>query len=196
MTRTKTKLELKYRPVTASRFKDFEQLFGQRGACGGCWCMYWRLKSSQYEKAKGAENKRSMKKLIDSGAIPGLIAYDKKEPIGWCSIGPREGFIRFETSRTLKPVDDEKVWSVVCLFIAKPYRRMGVSVGLLQAALKHALKKGAKIVEGYPHDLGGRQSPDPFVWTGLASAYVEAGFVEVARRSPTRPIMRYSADSE
>ena len=182
---------LTIKAVTPSRWPDLEKLFGQRGACGGCWCMYWRLRASDFERGKGASHKRTMKKIVASGEVPGLIAYREKEPVGWCSIGPRDAFVRFETARTLKPVDDKKVWSVVCLFVSKPYRRRGVSPLMLQAAVEHARKKGAKIVEGYPYDLDGRQSPDPFVWTGLASAYQKAGFAEVLRRSPTRPIMRY-----
>jgi GNAT superfamily N-acetyltransferase len=130
-----------------------------------------------------------MKKIVASGEVPGLLAYSGAEPVGWCCVGPREKFPRLENSRILKPVDDQPVWSITCLFVAKPYRRCGVSTGLLQAAAKHAARRGARIVEGYPYDPAERW-PDPFVWTGLASAFRQAGFQEVARRSKQRPIMR------
>ncbi|HKQ62266.1 MAG TPA: GNAT family N-acetyltransferase, partial [Candidatus Polarisedimenticolaceae bacterium] len=92
----------------------------------------------------------------------------------------------------LKPVDAAPVWSVSCLFVARAHRRRGISVGLLRAARRHAARHGALLVEGYPVDPRGR-APDAFVWTGLASAFRQAGFTEVARRSPTRPIMRAPA---
>lgn len=186
-------IPLTFKPLTAARWDDFEKLFGQRGACGGCWCMLWRLEHARFERQKGAKNKQAMKRLVKSGLVPGILAYHKKEPVGWCSVGPRKDFIRLEKSRILKPVDDREVWSITCLFIAKEYRNRGVSRGLIDAAVKHAARKGAGIIEGYPFEPKKGKQPDPFVWTGLASAYFAAGFKEVARRSPTRPIVRFAA---
>ena len=87
-------------------------------------------------------------------------------------------------------MDDEPVWSVSCLFVARPFRRRGLSVALLNAAAEHARARGAAVVEGYPVEPNSENAPAAFVWTGLASAFLRAGFVEVARRSETRPIMR------
>ena len=185
-------ISLTFKPLTKSRQADFEKLFGERGACGGCWCMLWRLKNAQFERQKGNQNKQAMKRLIQSGRVPGILAYDKKEPVGWCSVGPRSDFIRLENSKVLKKVDDQDVWSITCLFITKEYRRSGVSGRLLEEAAHYASKKGAKIVEGYPFDPKKEKMPDPFVWTGLFKTYRKVGFVEVARRSPTRPIVRFN----
>ena len=165
------------------------KLFGERGACGGCWCMNWRLTSKEFEARKGPANKRAMKKIVMGGNVPGVLAYLGSEPIGWISVAPREQFPRLERSRNLKPVDDKKVWSVVCLFIAKPYRAKGVSIALLKAAAEYVRRKGGKIVEGYPVEPNDKW-PDAFAWTGITSAFVKAGYKEVLRRSPTRPIMR------
>lgn len=183
--------KLKVHPLTPERWGDLEQLFGPRGACGGCWCMLWRLLAAEFERGQGQGNKRALKKIVTSGGVPGLLAYRSSEVIGWCSLGPREDFPRLGRSRILKRVDDEPVWSVTCLFIAKPYRRQGVSVELLQAAVAYAARQDTRILEGYPFEPKSEGLPGAFVWTGLASAYRDAGFVEVARRSPTRPIMRY-----
>ena len=183
-------ISLTFKPLTKSLQADFERLFGERGACGGCWCMFWRLKNAEFERLKGDGNKRAMRRLIRSGVVPGILAYDKKEPVGWCSVGPRHDFIRLENSRILKEVDRQKVWSITCLFIAKEYRRRGVSGQLLEEATRYAAKMGAKIVEGYPFDPQKDKMPDPFVWTGLLKTYRKVGFIEVARRSPTRPIVR------
>ncbi len=182
--------ELEFHTLTAERWRDFESLFGAQGACGGCWCMWWRLARPQYERQKGAGNKQAMKKLLDGGHTPGIIAYQSGRPVGWCSVAPRESFSRLERSRILKPVDDRPVWSVVCFYVAKEHRRQGLSVKLLRAAIDFVREQGGRVIEGYPVEPEKKQ-PDAFVWSGLASAFVKAGFKEVERRSETRPIMRY-----
>jgi GNAT superfamily N-acetyltransferase len=131
-----------------------------------------------------------MKRIVDSGKVPGILAYAGGEPVGWCAVATREAYPRLARSRILKPVDDQPVWSVVCFFIAKPYRQRGLTRRLLQAAVEHVRKNKGRILEGYPVEPK-KNMPDPFVYTGLASAFRKAGFKEVARRSETRPIMRY-----
>jgi GNAT superfamily N-acetyltransferase len=173
---------------------DFETLFGKRGACGGCWCMFWRQTRSEFEQMKGDINRQLMHALVESGEIPGVLGYAGDKPVGWISIAPRKNFSALERSRILKPVDDQEVWSVVCFFVDKSYRKRGLSVRLLQAAVEYARQCGAKVVEGYPTDQGESSSPDPFVYTGLLSAFQKAGFSEVLRRSPKRPIVRYIID--
>ena len=152
--------------------------------------MWWRIPRSQYEKQKGAKNRQAMKELVDGGDAPGIIAYQDGQPVAWCSVAPRESFSRLERSRILRPVDEKAVWSVVCFFVAKEHRRNGLSVRLLKAAIDFVRERGGHIVEGYPVEPAEKQA-DAFVWPGLASAFVKAGFKEVERRSETRPIMRY-----
>jgi GNAT superfamily N-acetyltransferase len=183
-------LELEFHALTPDRWNDLETLFGERGACGGCWCMWWKMKRSEFKQRKGKENKKAFKKIVADGEVPGIIAYSDGEPAGWCALEPREKYSLLENSRTLKRVDDQPVWSVVCFFVAKPFRGRGVTKRLLQAALEYARKQGAKIVEGYPIDPK-KPLPAAFAYTGLVSAFRAAGFVEVLRRSETRPIMRY-----
>ncbi len=184
-------VDLEMYPVTPDRWADLEKLFGPRGATGGCWCMYWRLKRFEFDAQKGEGNRQALKAIVDTGQVPGLLAYADGEPAGWCSVGPREVYPVLERSRILKRVDEQPVWSIVCLFIAKPFRRQGVSVELIKAAVTFAQKQGAKIVEAYPVEPKNDEMPAVFAWTGLAPAYHQAGFVEVARRSETRPIVRY-----
>jgi GNAT superfamily N-acetyltransferase len=93
-------------------------------------------------------------------------------------------------SRILRPVDDRKVWSIVCFFVHKGHRRQGVSVQLLRTAVDFAREKGATVLEGYPTEPGDGKAVDIFVYTGLRSAFDQVGFQEVARRSEKRPIMR------
>lgn len=186
--------EYAFQPVTPELWDDFEMLFGERGAVGGCWCMWFRLKRSEFEARKGEENKRSMHQIVDRGEVPGILAYAEGQPVGWCSVAPREAFPVLDRSWVLKRVDDQPVWSIVCFFIAKPFRQQGLSSKLLDAALEYAREQGANIVEGYPVDPKKGSTPDVFAYTGLASTFLQAGFVEVARRSETRPLMRYYFD--
>ena len=185
------KLDLTFRPVTPETWHDFEKLFGKNGACGGCWCMFWRLKHSDFERQKGEGNKLSMKSLVDSGEIPGILAYSEAEPIAWCSVAPRENFPALERSRVSKRLDDKPVWSISCLFVHKNFRMYGVSVELLRAAIDYVKEKGGSIVEGYPVEPKKKPMPAVFAWTGIASAFLKAGFIECARRSETRPFMRF-----
>jgi len=180
-----------FHPLTPDRWADLEQLFGSRGACGGCWCMWPRSTRADFERNKGAANRRAFKRIVATDAPPGLLAYADGAPVGWCALAPRETYVRLERSRILKPVDDQPVWSVICFFVARPFRRHGLSVQLLEAAVAHAKKHGARIVEGYPTDSKSSRSPDVFVWTGLAATFRAAGFGEVVRRSASRPVMRY-----
>ena len=182
---------LSFTPLTRKSWTAFQELFGPRGACGGCWCMYYRLKRSQFEAQKGDKNKAAMKSIVDSGYTPGILAIAGGRAIGWCAVAPRPEFSMLERSRILKPVDENPVWSIVCLFIEKSHRRKGVSVAMLKAAVDYVRKCGGKIVEGYPVEPRKKDMPDVFAFNGLASAFRKAGFKECLRRSETRPIMRY-----
>lgn len=184
--------KLVFRSASASRWNDLETLFGERGACGGCWCMVWRMRTRDWVAGKGKKNKSALRRLVKSGKRPGILAYFDRDPIGWCAIAPRREYSALERSRVLKPVDDQTVWSIACLFIRRDYRRKGVSSRLIRAAVDFAGRRGAGIVEGYPIEPTMAKTPDPFIWTGVLSAFERAGFKEVARRSKTRPIMRYT----
>ncbi|HEY6504704.1 MAG TPA: GNAT family N-acetyltransferase [Chitinophagaceae bacterium] len=186
-----------FQPLGPATWNDFVELFGDKGACGGCWCMTWRLKAADYEKQKGEGNKKAMQQLVKKKKPLGILAFGENKAVGWCAVAPGSEYIRLKTSRVLKPVDDQPVWIVSCFFIQKNFRNKGLSTLLLKAAIDFAISKGANIIEGYPIDpkpppVGEvrRELPDVFAWTGLSSTFKKAGFSEVTRRSETRPIMR------
>ena len=183
-------MTLEFRPVTRECWQDLESLFGECGAYSGCWCMYWRLTRREFTRLQGEGNRRAMKALIKGGTVPGIIAYSNGEPVGWCSIGPRPDFPSLNRSRTLKPVDDQPVWAIVCFFLAAPLRGRGALRELLAGAVAYAREQGAAIVEGYPVEL--TRAPSGYKgYTGVVSTFRRAGFEEVARRSPAQPVMRY-----
>ncbi len=126
---------------------------------------------------------------MKSGHVAGLLAYDRGEPVGWVAVEPRSAYPRLARSRTLAPVDDRPVWSITCFFVARPHRRRGLTRALIDAAVRFARARGARIVEAYPVVLRGEVA-DAWVYTGAASTFLDLGFEEVARRSATRPILR------
>lgn len=152
--------------------------------------MLWRRSAREMDVGKGDGNRKAMKELFDAGCGPGLVAMYGAEAVGWIQIDRRSAFRRLGTSRILKPVDDQEVWSVSCFYIDKRFRRQGLSYDMLTAATDWARKQGAAIVEGYPIDTPKEKYPSVYAWTGFVETFRKAGFNEVARRSATRPIMR------
>lgn len=181
--------DLEFHPLTRERLADFESLFGESGACGGCWCMFLRLAARDFDASRGDANRNAMGKLVRGGATPGILAYRDGEPIGWCAVEPREAYPRLARSRVMKPVDATRAWMVTCFFVRKDQRRRGVSEALLRAAAEHVQAAGGDAVDACPIDSEGDMA-DAFAWQGKASMFRRVGFREVARRSPTRPYLR------
>jgi GNAT superfamily N-acetyltransferase len=151
--------------------------------------MYWRLPHADFERRKGAGNRRAFARLVRNGEVPGILAYAGGSVVGWCALAPRAAYPRLAKSRVARPIDSQPVWSITCFFVAPGSRRSGVMTALIEAAVRHARTRGGQMVEGYPVDPDGSY-PDTFAYTGLTSAFRQAGFEEVARRSPSRPLMR------
>jgi ribosomal protein S18 acetylase RimI-like enzyme len=134
-------------------------------------------------------NRIELKALVDEGKTPGLIGYRGNVPVGWVSIGPREDYAKLKRSPVMRAVDDQPVWSVICFVVPSEYRGLGVARALLKGALAYAKSHGAALVEAYPLDKPARSNDDA-MWFGAKSMYDSAGFKEVARRKPQRPIVR------
>ncbi len=180
------------KPLTPGTLADLEAVFDLPGGSivRGCWCMYYRRSGMvSVSAAAGEDNKRQLCELVDTGVVPGLVGYVDGSPAGWISLGPRGDYEKLRRSRIMKPVDDKEVWSIVCTFVAKPYRGQGVQHRLLRAAVRYAREQRVRILEAYPVDKPER-SHDDFMFFGSRSLYERAGFKEVVRRSPTRVVMR------
>ncbi len=156
--------------------------------------MWWRLSAAEFDRQRGEGTKGLLRRLVDSGVPPGILAYADGRAVGWCAVAPREAYVRLTASpkyrKVLAPVDTAPAWAVVCFYVRPGYRRRGITVSLLKAAVAFAASRGARIVEGYPLDKG--KLPAPSAWTGTLGTFLKAGFVEVARRDPARPIVRFS----
>jgi GNAT superfamily N-acetyltransferase len=185
--------KLAFKPVTPARWDDFVTVFGQNGACSGCWCMYWRKPRGEWNKGTKELNRTDIKAVVDNGHIPGLLAYVDGIPAGWVSVAPRGEFPTLDRSRVLFQVDDKPVWSIVCFFVHRKFRRAGLMRPLIDAAVDYARSQGAAIVEAYPMDPG-RKVGSTDIYMGVITTFLEAGFIEVARRSKTHPVLRKYPD--
>jgi ribosomal protein S18 acetylase RimI-like enzyme len=184
-------MKLVVQPLTPDRWPDLVELFGRPGGSivRGCWCMYYRKSGAGAGPANGSANRSAMKRLVDGGTVPGLIGYRHDVPVAWLSLGPREDYAKLQRSPVMKPVDDAPVWSIVCFYVDRRERGRGGAEAMLRAGIDYARSRGVRLLEAYPVDKPG-QSSDDFMFYGAKSMYDRAGFREVARRTPTRPVMR------
>src|SRR5215475_5396672 len=189
MTKTKRGIELTIRPVTPDLWPALEDLFGKSGASNGCWCMYWRLGRAYRDSASG-ENKEALRQIVKHGSPPGLLAFDGDLPVGWCQLTPRDALPWLDRMWWFQRVDDLPVWSISCFFVRRDYRRQGIMTQLVAAAVKTARRAKASALEAYPIDTSTSKSSSN-IFVGTASTFARAGFKEVARRAPARPIMRH-----
>ncbi len=183
-------LKLSLEPLTSSNWKIFESLMGEKGGCGNCWCMYFRLPYKTFQENKPDGNKKMMKQLVKNGLPQGLIASMNKEPVGWIAMAPREDYMRVENSRVFKRIDDKPVWSITCFFIKKEFRHQGLSQHLIRGAVDFARKKKIKTLEAYPAIPYAEKVPHPFLWVGVLSSFLNNGFKIVRQQSKSRAMVR------
>lgn len=184
--------EMTFEPLSKKNWNSFVQLFGERGACGNCWCMYFRLKKEEFTEGKQNDgNKQKMKNLVWQNEPTGVLGFYDGQPIAWCAFAPREEYLKLSNSRVHKPIDDKPVWSITCFFVDKQFRRMGVSVALLKGVIAIARRQKIKIIEAYPTIPTQPTLPDSFAWIGLYKSFERAGFEIADRTSKSRPMVRY-----
>lgn len=184
--------QLRFETLSKENWGKFEQLFGERGACGNCWCMYFRLTKQDFTEGKYEQgNKLAMKELVWANKPTGILGFYEDQPIAWAAFAPREDFLKLEKSRVHKRIDNQAVWSIPCFFIDKKFRRMGVSVALLKGIIEYAREKQIEIIEAYPTIPTQAKLPDSFAWIGLYKSFEQAGFTIVDRTSKNRPMVRY-----
>lgn len=186
-------MTIETQPLTRERWQDLVELFERPGAsiARACFCMAYR-RSGKHAPPAGVtyseSNRRALKALVDRGIVPGLLAYEDGRPVGWISLGPREQYARLARSPVMKPIDEKPVWSIICFFVDAKARHRGIAKLLLDAGVRWARRNGATLLEGYPCDRA--PTSDDNMWFGSKSMFDDAGFVEVARRKPARPMMR------
>ncbi len=189
-------VEVRCRPLEAAQWEDFERLMRTSRTCSTCWCMWWRMTRRDFRRATGDSRYEAMRGRVASGDVPGVLAYRGDEPVGWCSVAPRQSFPGLESSPSLRPRDDRPAWAITCFYVAPAWRRRGVMRALLDAAVEHARAGGATLVEGYPVERRDGRMPSGDAYTGLVRVFEEAGFVPLVRATPRRWVMRRGVDAE
>ena len=178
------------RPLTPDLWPALEDLFGRTGACNGCWCLYWRRGRAYVVDRTPEQNRAALRRLVRRGPPPGLLALDGEKAVGWCQLTPREALPYLDASSRFPRVDDRPVWSVSCFYVRRGYRRQGVMSQLVAAAIAAARRARAPALEAYPVETAQPKSTAN-TFTGIASTFGRAGFVTVAAKTPSRPVMRY-----
>jgi GNAT superfamily N-acetyltransferase len=189
--------DLEIVPATTARFDDLATVLGGH-AENGCWCLYYRLTSGEFDLVPDRPGK--VRELLAADTAPGLLAYRDGTAVGWCGLGPRSQMGRLVRSRTILPVDELPVWSVTCFVVRPGFRRQGVARALLAAAVSYAAGHSAPALEGYPIDPAGTRVSTSFAYVGTTSMFEAAGFrrvTQTAARSARLPrwLMRHDLSS-
>jgi GNAT superfamily N-acetyltransferase len=188
-------MPLTVHPLTPERLADLDAVFQARGCsvAKSCYCMYYRVSGKPTDLQPGetrtSRSKAAIAHLARCETPPGLLGYRDGKVVGWVSLGPRTDFARLANSPTMRQIDAKPVWSIVCFVVPSEYRKQGVAHELLAASIDFARARGATLLEAYPVDRAAPDAPNA-PWFGSSSMFAKAGFVEVARHKPTRPIVR------
>ena len=180
-------------PASADRFNDVEHALTGGGDGGSCWCQWWMLRAKDFDATTNEERRALLRDDVTASPASGLVVYVDGTPAGWVKVSPRPQQPRLARTRNFQlspePFDDPTVWAITCFVVRREYRRHGLSERLLDAAVDHARTHGARIVEGYPVDTDATRASSNSLFHGALSTFLGAGFVEVARPTPSRPIV-------
>lgn len=183
------------KPATPDRFDDAEHTLTGGGDGASCQCQWWMMPGTEWDKTTRDQRTAMLRRELDEGPPPALIAYVDDEPAGWVRVGPRTRQVRLARTRNYaahsqEPWDDASVWAVSCFVVRKEHRRIGLNARLLEAAIDYARTSGARVLEAYPLDpASGRRKSSNELYHGILSTFRDAGFREVARPRPDLAIV-------
>jgi len=179
--------------ASADRFADVEHALTGGGDGASCWCQWWMLTAQQFESTTKDGRRELLRRDLEVTPRSGLLAYVDGEAAGWVKVSPRPEQPRLGRTRNFahspEPFDDPSVWAISCFVVRKEHRREGVSTRLLNRAIAHARDNGARVIEGYPIDTTVTKASANDLFHGSLSMFLDAGFTEVARPAPSRPIV-------
>lgn len=176
-------------PATPGLWPRMGRVFGPREKNpDSCWCQRFR-------RHYAVDNRTALRREFEGSEAPvGLLALVDGEAAGWTRVVPRATLPGILKNRTLaRAFDDEAdAWWVSCFVIRREYRGAGLGVTLLRGAVEWAFENGAAVLDGHPVDVAGlRGTPAPSaIFTGTLAMFLQAGFTEIGRTYPTRPLMR------
>jgi len=171
---------------------QLEALFGKHGACGGCWCWWWRLAGvERWDDVKGEVAYERLRHAVQTGRVHGMLAFDGETPVGWCSFEPRASLPRLERSPRFRGTSAEGVWFVGCFFIQRGWRHRGLAEVLLGKAIEVMEREGARAVEAVPKETRGHPQADAFLFTGTYGMFEQLGFHTTMDARGRTTVMRW-----
>lgn len=186
-------------PLTPDRWDDLVTVFGGgdgAGDCGRCWCMWWRRpRTGGPGMGDRRELKADFEALVRKGPPPGLVGYADGVPVAWVQVGPRPDIPEWNRpGRLTAPLDpsdaeDASVWGTSCFVTRARHRQRGYLRPLIDASIAHARAHNARCLDACPVETQGKTAATA-LYHGVAQAFVERGFVELARRKSDRPLLR------
>jgi len=180
-----TRRRLEFRAVDQDNWNDLALLFEARGGPKSCWCMVWRQTPAEAKQTDGKSRRAALLSRVSNGVPIGILGYAEGTPVAWCSIAPRSTYRRLGGADDFA-ADPNAVWSLACFFIKREFRGRGLTERLLGAAITHARKQGANVVEAYPVDP---DSPS-YRFMELVCLFEKAGFAKVGIAATRRHVMR------
>jgi GNAT superfamily N-acetyltransferase len=173
-------MNIEFTAVGRDNWDEFESFFERRGGPHYCWCMLWRPDGKPDAVSKKQQKKAAMKSRIKADEPVGILAYIDGEAVAWCSVAPRESY------RSLGGVEDlENVWSLVCFFVRRDFRKQGLPRKLLDAAADYARNMGACYLEAYPVKA---DSPS-YRFMGTTTMFEQANFRFMTMAGTRRHVM-------
>lgn len=172
--------------LTSETWPLAEALFSTSKTVEWCFCTWFMQTNAEM---RTNDNRAVLRERL--GSPIGLLAVDGEEAVGWVAVAPRASYSRLGRSKITAPVsgDISGVWSVTCFYVRRDARRQGVTSLLLDAAVEHAAKAGARSVEGYPIDTEGRKLQAGELYHGRLAMFLDAGFELVERRGTRRALV-------
>jgi GNAT superfamily N-acetyltransferase len=176
--------DIEVHPASPDRFDDLAAILAPRDPdAPACWCLSYRVPGGEFSALSGAERPARLRRFAEEGTPPGVIAYVRGAPAGWCSVSPRSSHHRLARSRTIPSVDDVPVWSIVCLVVRPGFRRQGLGHALVAGAVDFARSRGAPALEAYPIESGEGRISTALAYVGTTSLFEAAGFARVVKTS-------------
>jgi GNAT superfamily N-acetyltransferase len=173
-------------PASADRFDDVATMLAPKTAgVVACWCLVYRLDPTTNRELGAEERRETLRSLCAEPIPPGVLAYDGDQVVGWAGIAPRSEVRGIRDNRKIPPVDDVPVWSLWCLKVRPGHRGRGVSLALIDGAVRFAFEHGAPAVESYPMDNHGRKVDTTAAFVGTRSQFEAAGFSRISDTAAT-----------
>jgi hypothetical protein len=102
-------MEYRFEPVTGRHSADLAVFVGRHGKFGYCSCTRWRLPPAQFRTLGRDGRAAALRDLVRTGRPVGVLAYHGQDPVGWCSIAPREDYAAVVASRVIAQPPGEDV---------------------------------------------------------------------------------------